>query len=382
MPDIHLPIGTSSVHRVMACPASYRRSKTAPRGSTSSAASEGTMLHTIMEAVYADDKDAKDLVGGTFNDKLIFTEDMRVEQIVPAITATEKLLDLIDADELVLEQFVEYAPGLVGGTLDMIAVSADEKTLLLNDYKFGFLTVSPENNKQILLATLAASVDPKTKHLFDKAEKFVGAITQPKSYDDTAPTWTFTKKELYAFEDELFIALEEAESLDPRAASGSHCKFCPAAPFCSEKKLAAQSALVMNLNDAEQLSAVLDMVDELDVFIKSAKALAHDLLEKGANIPNYKLVQKRASRVWVEPEIVETIIRNDRKMKIADAYTMKLKSPAQIEKLCKTLELPYSKFEEQQVKMSSGTTMVHESDKRPPIGKTVIPENLIALTTK
>ena len=264
----------------------------------------------------------------------------------------------------------------------MIAVSADEKTLLLNDYKFGFLTVSPENNKQILLAALAASVDPKTKHLFDKAEKFVGAITQPKAYDDTAPTWAFTKKELYEFEDKLLIALEDAESDAPRAESGSHCKFCPASPFCPEKKLAAQGALVLNLNDAEQLSSVLDMVDELDMFIKSAKSLAHDLLEKGANIPNYKLVQKRASRVWAEPEVVETIIRNAKKMKIADAYTMKLKSPAQIEKLCKTLELPYAKFEEQQVKISSGTTMVHESDKRPPIAKTVFPANLIALIAK
>ena len=382
MPDIHLPIGTSSVHRVMACPASYQRGKVAPRGNTSGAASEGTMLHTVMEAVYADDKEAKDLVGDTFNDDLTFTEDMRIDQILPAIAATEKLLDLIDADELVLEQFVQYVPDLVGGTLDMIAVSADEKTLLLNDYKFGFLTVSPENNKQILLAALAASVDPKTKHLFDKAEKFVGAITQPKAYGDTAPTWEFTKDDLKTFEEKLKVALTYAESDVPPAESGSHCKFCPASPFCPEKKLAAQGALVLNLNDAEQLSAVLDMVDELDMFIKSAKSLAHDLLEKGANIPNYKLVQKRASRVWAEPEVVETIIRNAKKMKIADAYTMKLKSPAQIEKLCKTLELPYTKFEEQQVKISSGTTMVHESDKRPPVGKTVVPANLIALTAK
>ena len=92
MPDIHLPIGTSSVHRVMACPASYQRGKVAPRGNTSGAASEGTMLHTVMEAVYADDKEAKDLVGDTFNDDLTFTEDMRIDQILPAIAATEKLL--------------------------------------------------------------------------------------------------------------------------------------------------------------------------------------------------------------------------------------------------------------------------------------------------
>ena len=143
MPDIHLPIGTSSVHRVMACPASYQRSEVAPRGNTSGAASEGTMLHTVMEAVYADDKEAKDLVGDTFNDDLTFTEDMRTDQILPAIAATEKLLDLIDADELVLEQFVQYVPDLVGGTLDMIAVSADEKTLLLNDFQVWFSDGQP-----------------------------------------------------------------------------------------------------------------------------------------------------------------------------------------------------------------------------------------------
>ena len=187
---------------------------------------------------------------------------------------------------------------------------------------------------------------------------------------------------MYAFEDELLIALEEAKRDEPPAASGSHCKFCPASPFCPEKKLAAQGALVLNINDAEQLSAVLDMAEELEAFLKSAKSLAHDLLEKGASIPNYKLVQKRASRVWAEPEIVEDIIRKAKKMKIADAYVMKLKSPAQIEKLCKTLGLPYDKFEDHQVKMSSGTTLVHESDKRAPVGKEVVSENLLALVNK
>ena len=96
MPDIHLPIGTSKVHRVIACPASYKRGEAAPAQQAGSAAKEGTLLHTVMENYYKD-IDAAAQVDNIELDGLVFTNDMLLDQIEPAIAATELALDSITA---------------------------------------------------------------------------------------------------------------------------------------------------------------------------------------------------------------------------------------------------------------------------------------------
>jgi hypothetical protein len=379
MPDIHLPIGTSSVHRLIACPASYQRSKKAPKGGSSAAADEGTLLHTVMEKYYDLNIDPDDQVGDTKYKKLTFTQDMFNEQVDPAIVATEKLLDGIDADELVLEQFVQYIPDLCGGTLDMVAVSADEKTILFNDYKFGFNKVKAEGNSQILLAALAASIDPATAHLFTKAEKFIGAITQPKAYGDTSDTWEFSKEELNVFEDRLIAAVDLSELDEPPADTGSQCQWCPAAPYCPEKKLLARSALVLDKTDSTQLAEAMLLVEDVEAWAKAVRKAAHEALERGGNVEGWKLVAKRASRVWADSTAVETKIRNAKKLKLDEGFTLKLKSPAQLEKVCKEKKIPFAPFADMAVMFSSGNTMAAASDKRPAVGVAAIPDSMLKL---
>ena len=376
MPDIHLPVGTSSVNRLINCPASLSRSKLAPKGNTSKAAENGTRLHTVMENIYEHDMTPEEQLGSEGDNGIVFTETMLEDEVQPAIAATEKLLDMVDADELVNEQFVQYEEGLVGGTLDMIAVSADQTTILFNDFKFGFNAVHPKNNSQILLAALAASVDPETKHLFEKAEKFIGAITQPKVYGEESPTWEFTHVELIDFEAKLQTALDLSEGENPPAKTGSHCMYCPAAPFCDEKKLLARSSLLLSPAQADDLVKGLAVADELEAWLKEIRKTAHDLLEKGAVVDGWKLVQKRASRVWVNKEEVEDQIRKAKTIKLEDGFEMKLKSPAQMEKVCKTIGYSFKKFEGNIASISSGTTLAIESDKRPAVGRAVISEDV------
>lgn len=382
MPDIHLPIGTSSVHRLMACPASLSRSKLAPDSGSSGAADEGTLLHTVMENIYQHDMSAVEQVGKTTYKDLVFTNEMLVDQIVPAIAATEKLLDMVDADELILEQFVQLIPAVAGGTLDMIAVSSDEKTILLNDYKFGYNGVDVENNKQILMAAASAATDPITKAVFAKAERFIGAITQPKVHGDTSPTWEFNKGHLAEFSINLGSAIAEADRDIPLAKSGDHCKYCRAAPFCDEKKLAARSALLLDKTQETDLVEALAIVDEVEAWAKDVKKTAHKLLEQGAEINGWKLVQKRATRRWADPAAVEDKIRKAKKIKLEQGFKMELKSPPQIEKLCKEIGYPFDRFSDLVASVSSGTTLAPESDKRPAVGKQVIPDNLLELVAK
>jgi hypothetical protein len=378
----HLPIGTSKVSRIIKCPASLSRSDKAPEQVAGSAATEGSLLHLVMENLYDSDASAADQIGKTKYKDLVLTAEMVAEQIDPAIAAMEKALDLVDADELVIEQFVEYIPDLCGGTLDLMALSEDKKTLLLADYKFGFNGVKAEGNNQILLAALAASVDPATSALFLKAEKFVGAIIQPKVYGDEPSVWEFTKAEVDAFEDELIEAIDSSEGETPQASSGSHCTWCPAAPYCPEKKVLARSALVLSKDNSEQLAEAMAMVDEVEAWAKAVRKAAHSALDRGGKVEGWKLVAKRASRVWADAGAVETRIRNAKKLKLTEGFEMKLKSPAKIEKLCKEKGIPFQPFADMAVMYSSGSTMAAEKDKRPAIGVKEIPDILVKMVAQ
>jgi len=378
----HLPIGTSKVSRIIKCPASLSRSDKAPEQVAGSAATEGSLLHLVMENLYDSDTSAADQIGKTKYKDLVLTAEMVAEQIDPAIAAMEKALDLVDADELVIEQFVEYIPDLCGGTLDLMALSEDKKTLLLADYKFGFNGVKAEGNNQILLAALAASVDPATSALFLKAEKFVGAIIQPKVYGDEPSVWEFTKAEVDAFEDELIEAIDSSEDETPPASSGSHCTWCPAAPYCPEKKVLARSALVLSKDNSKQLAEAMAMVDEVEAWAKAVRKAAHSALDRGGKVEGWKLVAKRASRVWADAGAVETRIRNAKKLKLTEGFEMKLKSPAKIEKLCKEKGIPFQPFADMAVMYSSGSTMAAEKDKRPAIGVKEIPDILVKMVAQ
>ena len=79
---------------------------------------------------------------------------------------------------------------------------------------------------------------------------------------------------------------------------------------------------------------------------------------------------KRASRVWTNLEDVTDKVRRAKKIKLAEGFNYVLKSPAQLEKVCNTLGIDFALHYEPLIsKISSGTTMAQEGDKR----KAIIP---------
>jgi len=134
--------------------------------------------------------------------------------------------------------------------------------------------------------------------------------------------------------------------------------------------------MILNKENTEQLTQALEVVDSLEDWIKDIRKTAHELLERGAIVPGFKLVQKRATRVWTDAGAVEDKIRKAKKIKLDQGFTLKLKSPAQIEKLCKELKYPFKDFAAMTASISSGTTLAKESDKRPGVSQKVIPDSL------
>ena len=108
------------------------------------------------------------------------------------------------------------------------------------------------------------------------------------------------------------------------------------------------------------------MAAELEKWIAEVRKLALSQLELGTPIKGYKLVNKRASRVWNDQEAVEAKVRKAKKIKKEDAYDFKLKSVAQLQKVCEQKVVDFDKEYGQYVSsVSSGTTIAKESDKRP-----------------
>ena len=99
----------------------------------------------------------------------------------------------------------------------------------------------------------------------------------------------------------------------------------------------------------------------LEQWIADLRALAHQALEAGVEVTGWKLVEKRATRKWVDEE--KTAASLSEQFTHDEIYDQKLKSPAQMEKLLKKsgMEIPEGLV----VAVSSGTTIAPEDDPRP-----------------
>ena len=370
MPTAHHRYGGSTINRTLHCPAWRTLSDDMPTQPSSTAADTGSLLHECMEDYYNNGTSFEDMLkkGRSYNG-IKLNPTMLTEKLAPALNATEQVLDAYGIEELSVEPFVELIEGLAGGSIDMLGVSGDGKTVLILDYKFGYYQVSPES-PQLLFYALAAAVDPKTASAFEKVERIISCIIQPDNadYTSTQPkTHEYTLKELDAFEDTVYTAIELSEDKSQQdPVCGEWCKFCPAEALCPAKTGLVRESQLIDATAIAQLETALPMADKLESWIASVRKLAHEQLERGVSITGYKIVDKRASRVWSSEADAEAMAAKIKKLTKVTAYNTKLKSPAQMEKITKELGIDFERFAPFISSVSSGTTLALESDKRQP----------------
>ena len=358
MPTKHLPIGGSTASRTLACPGWINASEGVPKGKSSVYADEGNLLHDAMEDYYQNGVQFSDQLGRKYADQVL-TEDLIDDYLVPAREMVEQVLDTYDIEEFICEPFVEYIPDVAGGSIDMLGVSHDKRTVVVLDYKFGHAPVNPKTSAQLPFYALAASVDPATETFFDQAEYLVYVIIQPKvSHEPQIHEEPYESLGKFMMKLDAAIKLTQQKNL-PKVV-GKHCQYCPAAPYCDEKKAQVRSALLINSKNAENLTESLQLAEQLESWVKEVNAHAHNLMEQGAQVPGYKLVEKRALRKWKDASQVRTALYGT----LGDAlYKKELITPAQAEKIIKKEKLN-ADIDQLIEKKSSGTTVVPISDKR------------------
>ena len=369
-PTAHAALGASSAYRWMACPGSVELTKDIPRKS-SAYSLEGTAAHAMGELAIKEGKDPVAYVGEDF-DGVIGTLDMAnaVKVYVDYVWGLKDAGYQVEIEHrFSLEKLEPPAP--MFGTSDCVAYSLAERLLVVADYKHGAgVPVEVEDNPQLKYYALGAllSMNPDAK-----VQTVRLAIIQPRAQHKDGPVRTFDLPagELLDFAEDLLAAAHRTTLPDAPLAAGKHCRFCAAQPMCPElhreAQLVATEEFAKPLVDPrllspEQLGAILEKADLIEDWLRSIRQHVQTELESGRDVPGWKVVPKRASRVWAnEREVLDWAKQQG--LQTDELYDQKLKSPAALEKVVGKKNLPEALV----AKVSSGYTLAPANDPRPAI---------------
>lgn len=362
----HSSVGGSTAKRVMNCTASVNHCAKYPNQS-SPFAEMGTALHEAIDLIFqGKTKEDRDVIGVTFNGHLI-TEELFDEAIAPALAMWDEINKELGGIDYFNEKRVTF-PGIDGayGTVDIVGTAKDRS--IVWDWKFGRgVAVTAEENEQLMYYAYAAAHTFPTDQFFDRDKPIELFICQPMVSNGAPFTrWTTSWLQLEAFALELRRAVEIAQTPEATFKMGPWCKFCNGKVGCPEFNGAVQE--IGHLTRDEVLADVTRWMPYADLMIEwgtMVKNAAHELLEQGAQVPGYKLVQKRAVRSWADEEKTrEFLLKSGVSPEEMEVKT--LISPAQAEKALKAVgvtAIPNELID----KKSSGTTLAPESDKRPAV---------------
>lgn len=366
----HAKFSPSSAKRWLACPGSIRAIASAPPPPESKYAQEGTDAHACLEAL------AKN------PEKLLSTADFLRRQygeqmVVHAEWALKEINRLRPKGaELLVEEKsdLSFIHPEFWGTAD-ISIVEHFGVLKVLDYKYGAgiaVEVMEDGEANPQLAAYALGIAHKHGYDFEAVE--LGVI-QPRVEhpDGKVRTVSLTVEELMAWANTFRRGIELALKKNAPFKAGDHCRFCPAAVTCPVLSTQSLEQAKVELTPTglkvpkvtrlkpEEIALTLTALKRLDVWASEVRKHAFHLLERGESLPGWKLVEKRGTRRWADPEAAAQLAAATFGEK---AFTKpELLSPAQVEK---QVGKKAARFVADHTEMvSSGLTMAQDHDHRP-----------------
>ncbi len=351
-------VGGSTAKRVINCPGSVALVDKMPPKPSSSYADTGTLLHDTIADVLTKDMHPAAYLGRKYAE-IELTQELLDSKLLVALQA----LDEIDPEgnlDYAVEAVVDFGELLpdVFGSVDLIGRLGDRAIVL--DWKFGDgVAVEVEENAQLLFYAAAAMRTQKTAWAFDGAKEVELVIVQPP----LVKRWVTSAKRIKQFEGDLARAVKVALGPNAPLAMGDHCKWCAAKPVCPLQTGAIDRIAKAKIEalPVEQIAHYLDQIPMVEAFIKDLQQLAHGLIEEGNAVPGWKLVNKRATRQWVDTDKAAAFLMQSG----VEPFEEKIITPAAAEKLLKKAKqnLP----DDLVVAVSSGSTLAPENDPRPAV---------------
>lgn len=320
----HALYSPSSASRWLNCAGSIALSKDAPPSRTSAAAEEGTLAHSVAEAMLLNQKvpvAPREII----KDMRDFTAYVCKEQVDGG------------HDELLVETKVKlpFIHKELSGTID-VGLANHFDTLHAIDLKYGRGYVSEVNNPQLLIYTIGLA----HTYNYDFAH-YKSTIYQPRGSSKTVRTHEYTNKDLKAFIDVLKRGIEATEKPNAPLTRGKWCTFCPAKSICPEITYAVMGNAKLDF-DAEilpepktlktmQLEELLSKAVYLKLWVAEVEALAEVKLRQGEKINGFSMVPTRPTTKWRDEAKLKKFIEAN---KLEDEFfTTDLISPAEARKL-------------------------------------------------
>jgi hypothetical protein len=340
-------------------------------------AEEGTEAHALAELILRSRLNPGD-------------DTLHAEAADATLTATTDMLEAVDVYiakvmsyaeagfevVILLEQRVTLdalgMPAPVYGTSDLVAYVPALRRLIVGDYKHGAgVAVEVDDNPQLKIYALAAwlSIALARHWVVESIESW---ICQPRKEHDAGPirTRNYDLWELVDFADEVIVAVAATLEPDAPLVPGEHCQFCPAKALCPARLNMVSSVVdvpefqglpsiqAMSVEKAAEILAVAERIKFAD-WLDDVRGFLQQHAEEGNAVPGFKLVAKRASRRWTEPDSVVVSRLQEFAEPLRFFTDPELLSVAQIEKIVGKKNLPASLY----VKESSGNNLVLESAK-------------------
>ncbi len=379
-PSSHAELSASSAERWMTCPGSVALSAGVPNNSSAFAA-EGTAAHYIAAQCmrpgmkWADPR-------ASYLGKVALVEGYEIDLDEELIGAVEEYLEDCAADSqpgdvVFIEQSFHEALAKLhpkfGGSGDRVRWRPSTRQLRVTDYKHGAgVPVDVDDNKQLKIYALGCLL---TNPDFN-ADEVELRIAQPRCDHEAGRfrSYKFPAFDLIEYAGELIEAAKRTEEFGADLVpSKKACKWCPAnaANKCpaiekqthalieSDFGIAAPTAYSM-----DQIAEFLEKAPLVEARISAIREFAYAAACRGEHVPGFKLVDKRATRKWVDEDAMVAEALKSGLIKREEVFIEKVKSPAQVEKLVGKKR--FAAFGSYVEKISSGHTLAPVSDPRPP----------------
>jgi hypothetical protein len=372
----HAEFSPSQLHRILKCPGSVRLSRVLEKSieeEPSEYAKEGTMLHEVIERTLLDDRDTCQTPEGK-------AQSLTLDQCAAVDDAKEYFQSLyfdMDVEQVELRQEVHTSLESwdlpeVAGWVDVMLLDKEHKTLHVIDWKFGSgVQVFSHRDEQMMAYACGGVIE------FDLEPDWVVVvhIVQPKL--DHYDTWATNPTELHKWVAEevaplVLQSLTEEPTFNPGA---NQCRWCPVKDHCDHRIQWIKGTMIQAFEMAAKIPKVKDQdiadilaqIPGLKKAISDIEKYALNEILAGRQIPGYKAVYGRSLRKWIDEDFAYDFLSE--RFDEEQIYTKKIISPAQAEKLDKSLKKD-DEFSSVVEKPMGKPTVVRESDKRTAIGPT------------